>query len=53
MCSSDLWSKAQGKQVTEPDKAAFMAAAAKVNTDPAAGAGWSKEQYERFQKLGK
>jgi tripartite ATP-independent transporter DctP family solute receptor len=47
------WFKAQGKTVVTPDKAAFMAAAAKVNTDPAAGAGWTKEQYARFQALGK
>jgi tripartite ATP-independent transporter DctP family solute receptor len=45
------WFKSQGKTVTTPDKAAFMAAAAKVNTDPAAGAGWTKEQYDRFQAL--
>jgi tripartite ATP-independent transporter DctP family solute receptor len=47
------WFKAQGKTVVTPDKAAFMAAAAKVNTDPAAGAGWTKDQYDRFQALGK
>ena len=47
------WFKGQGKTVVTPDKAAFMAAAAKVNTDPAAGAGWTKEQYDRFQSLGK
>jgi tripartite ATP-independent transporter DctP family solute receptor len=47
------WFKKQGKTVVVPDKAAFMAAAAKVNTDPAAGAGWTKEQYARFQALGK
>lgn len=47
------WFKSQGKTVVTPDKAAFMAAAAKVNTDPAAGAGWTKEQYDRFQALGK
>jgi len=47
------WFKAQGKTVVTPDKAAFMAAAAKVNTDPASGAGWTKEQYDRFQALGK
>ena len=47
------WFKAQGKTVVMPDKAAFMAAAAKVNTDPASGAGWSKAQYDTFQSLGK
>ena len=47
------WFKAQGKTVTTPDRAAFMAAAAKVNTDPASGAGWTKEQYDRFQALGR
>ncbi len=47
------WFKKQGKTVVMPDRAAFMAAAAKVNTDPAAGAGWTKEQYARFQALGK
>ncbi len=36
-----------------PDRAAFMAAAAKVNTDPASGAGWTKAQYDAFQALGK
>lgn len=47
------WFKQQGKTVVTPDKAAFMAAAAKVNTDPAAGAGWTKAQYDTFQSLGK
>jgi TRAP-type C4-dicarboxylate transport system substrate-binding protein len=47
------WFKAQGKTVVVPDRAAFMAAAAKVNTDPASGAGWTKQQYDLFQSLGR
>jgi tripartite ATP-independent transporter DctP family solute receptor len=46
------WFKAQGKTVVTPDKAAFIAAAKPLHNDSAAGAGWSKEQYDRMQALG-
>jgi tripartite ATP-independent transporter DctP family solute receptor len=47
------WFKAQGKTVVIPDKAAFIAAAKPLHNDAAAGAGWTKEQYDRMQALGK
>ncbi len=46
------WFKGQGKTVVTPDKAAFIAAAKPLHNDPAAGAGWTKEQYDRMQALG-
>jgi tripartite ATP-independent transporter DctP family solute receptor len=46
------WFKAQGKTVVVPDKAAFIAAAKPLHNDAAAGAGWTKEQYDRMQALG-
>ena len=46
------WFKQQGKQVVVPDKAAFIAAAKPLHNDVAAGAGWTKEQYDRMQALG-
>jgi len=46
------WFKQQGKQVVVPDKAAFIAAAKPLHNDAAAGAGWTKEQYDRMQALG-
>jgi len=46
------WFKQQGKAVVVPDKAAFIAAAKPLHNDPAAGAGWTKEQYDRMQALG-
>jgi tripartite ATP-independent transporter DctP family solute receptor len=47
------WFKGQGKAVVTPDKAAFIAAAKPLHNDSAAGAGWTKEQYDRMQALGK
>ena len=46
------WFKAQGKTVVTPDVAAFREAAAKLHNDPSAGAGWTKEHYDRLQKIG-
>jgi TRAP-type C4-dicarboxylate transport system substrate-binding protein len=46
------WFKAQGKTVITPDLAAFRQAAAPLHNDAAAGAGWTKEQYDQLQKLG-
>jgi tripartite ATP-independent transporter DctP family solute receptor len=47
------WFKQQGKTVVTPDKAAFIAASVPLHNDAAAGAGWTKEQYDRLQALGK
>ncbi len=47
------WFKQQGKTVVVPDKAAFIAASIPLHNDAAAGAGWSKEQYDRLQKMAK
>jgi len=46
------WFEAQGDTVTRPDRAAFRAAAVALHNDPAAGAGWTKEQYDRLQAIG-
>jgi TRAP-type C4-dicarboxylate transport system substrate-binding protein len=46
------WFRAQGKTVTEPDRAAFRAVALPLHNDQAAGAGWTREQYDRLQALG-
>jgi tripartite ATP-independent transporter DctP family solute receptor len=46
------WFRAQGKTVTEPDRAAFRAAAVPLHNDAQAGAGWTREQYDRLQALG-
>jgi tripartite ATP-independent transporter DctP family solute receptor len=46
------WFRAQGKTVIVPDRAAFRAAALPLHNDPAAGAGWTREQYDRLQALG-
>jgi tripartite ATP-independent transporter DctP family solute receptor len=46
------WFRAQGRQVVTPDIAAFRAAAIPLHNDQAAGAGWTREQYDRFQALG-
>ena len=40
-----------GKTVVEVDRAAFVAAARPLHNDPAAGAGWTKEQYDALQAL--
>lgn len=46
------WFRAQGRTVVTPDLAAFRAAAQALHNDQAAGAGWTREQYDRFQALG-
>ncbi|MCQ4160881.1 sialic acid TRAP transporter substrate-binding protein SiaP [Roseomonas sp. GC11] len=46
------WFRQQGKTVITPDRAAFRAAAIPLHNDTAAGAGWTKEQYDRLQALG-
>jgi tripartite ATP-independent transporter DctP family solute receptor len=44
--------KKLGKNVVENvDRAAFIAAAAPLHNDAAAGAGWSKAEYDAFQAL--
>ena len=45
------WFKQQGKTVVVPDLKAFREAALKVHNDPAAGAVWTKELYDRLQAL--
>jgi tripartite ATP-independent transporter DctP family solute receptor len=42
-----------GKTVIEPDKAPFRAAAAPLHNDQAAGAGWSRAEYDQLQALGR
>jgi tripartite ATP-independent periplasmic transporter solute receptor, DctP family len=46
------WFRAQGKTVIVPDRAAFREAALPLHNDQAAGAGWTREQYDRLQGLG-
>jgi tripartite ATP-independent transporter DctP family solute receptor len=46
------WFRAQGKTVLTPDRAAFRAAALPLHNDAAAGAGWTREQYDRLQAIG-
>jgi len=46
------WFEQQGKTVIRPDRAAFRAAAVPLHNDPQAGAGWTREQYDRLQALG-
>ena len=46
------WFERQGKTVVRPDRAAFRAAALPLHNDPAAGAGWTREQYDRLQAVG-
>ncbi len=46
------WFTAQGKTVQNPDRAAFRAAALPLHNDAAAGAGWTREQYDRLQAIG-
>jgi tripartite ATP-independent transporter DctP family solute receptor len=46
------WFQAQGKTVIRPDRAAFRAAAVPLHNDAAAGAGWTREHYDRLQALG-
>src|SRR6185436_195824 len=45
------WFKKQGKTVTTPDTAAFIKAAQPLHNDASAGAGWTKEQYDRLQAI--
>ncbi len=45
------WFAAQGRTVTRPDRAAFREAAAPLHNDQAAGAGWTREQYDRLQAV--
>ncbi|MFN3482625.1 sialic acid TRAP transporter substrate-binding protein SiaP [Rhabdaerophilum calidifontis] len=40
-----------GKTVIEVDRKPFIAAAAPLHNDPAAGAGWSKAEYDALQAL--
>jgi tripartite ATP-independent transporter DctP family solute receptor len=47
------WFKSQGKTVVTPDKAAFIEASKPLHNDAAAGAGWTKDQYDRLQALAK
>jgi tripartite ATP-independent transporter DctP family solute receptor len=47
------WFRAQGKQVVTPNVAAFIEAARPLHNDAAAGAGWTREQYDRLQALGR
>ena len=49
--SLEEWFKQQGKTVVQPDIAAFREAAVKLHNDPAAGAVWPKEIYDRLQAL--
>ena len=46
------WFEQQGKTVIRPDRAAFRAAALPLHNDAQAGAGWTREQYDRLQALG-
>jgi tripartite ATP-independent transporter DctP family solute receptor len=46
------WFEQQGKTVVRPDLAAFRAAAAPLHNDASAGAGWTREHYDRFMALG-
>lgn len=46
------WFEQQGKTIIRPDRAAFRAAALPLHNDPQAGAGWTREQYDRLQALG-
>lgn len=45
------WFEGQGKTVLRPDRAAFRAAAQPLHNDPQAGAGWTREQYDRLQAV--
>jgi len=46
------WFQAQGKTVIRPDRAAFRAVALPLHNDAGAGAGWTREHYDRLQALG-
>ncbi len=45
------WFEGQGKTVLRPDRAAFRAAALPLHNDTQAGAGWTREQYDRLQAI--
>ncbi len=45
------WFEGQGKTVLRPDRAAFRAAALPLHNDAQAGAGWTREQYDRLQAI--
>lgn len=45
------WFTKQGNTVVEVDRAPFIEAAKPLHNDPAAGAGWTKEQYDALQAL--
>ncbi len=47
------WFRSQGKTVVTPNKAAFIDASKPLHNDAAAGAGWTKDQYDRLQALAK
>ena len=45
------WFEGQGKTVQRPGREAFRAAALPLHNDAAAGAGWTREQYDRLQAI--
>jgi len=45
------WFKQQGKTVVTPDLKAFRETVAKVHNDPAMGAVWTRELYDRLQAV--
>jgi len=45
------WFRKQGKTVTTPNTAEFIKAAQPLHNDTSAGAGWTKEQYDRLQAI--
>jgi tripartite ATP-independent transporter DctP family solute receptor len=45
------WFEGQGKTVLRPDRAAFRTAALPLHNDAQAGAGWTREQYDRLQAI--
>jgi len=47
------WFKQQGKTIVEPNLAAFIEAAKPLHNDASAGAGWTKDHYDRLQALGR
>jgi tripartite ATP-independent transporter DctP family solute receptor len=47
------WFKQQGKTIVEPNIAAFIDAAKPLHNDASAGAGWTKDHYDRLQALGR
>lgn len=47
------WFRQQGKQVVTPNVAAFIEAARPLHNDASAGAGWTRDHYDRLQALGR